>query len=61
MELWASGFNAFGQLDFANAGSLSSDGMPEQDFMPKDLNQFECILSDKEVDVLKTSLSATLG
>jgi hypothetical protein len=61
MELWAYGFNAWGQLDFANAESLSSDGMPEQDSLPKDLKQFECVLSDNEIDVLKTSISSTLG
>jgi len=61
LRLWACGFNAWGQLDFANAGSLSSDGMPEQGVLPQDLEHFVCILSDNEIDVLETSMSSTLG
>jgi hypothetical protein len=51
MELWASGFNAWNQLQF--------DGeLPAQ---PRDLTEFTCVLKDNRVDVLRASLSATLG
>jgi hypothetical protein len=52
MELWASGFNAWNQLQFN--GELPSD--------PQDLNVFKCVLTDdKDIEVVRTSLSATLG
>lgn len=50
MELWASGFNAWGQLDF----ELPQTG-------PRDLKAFKCILRDERIEILCTSLSATLG
>jgi hypothetical protein len=66
MQLWACGFNAWGQLHFANEGgeSLNSDGKPSVDnkcHYPKDLEGFECVLVDSDIEVLKTSHSATLG
>ena len=66
MQLWACGFNAWGQLHFANEGgeSLNSDGtiqQPTLDSLPKDLEKFECVLVDPDIEVLKTSHSATLS
>ena len=52
MELWASGFNAWNQLQF--------DG--ELPVEPRDVDAFKCVLrDDKDIEVLRTSLSATLG
>ncbi|KAH7351074.1 regulator of chromosome condensation 1/beta-lactamase-inhibitor protein II [Rhexocercosporidium sp. MPI-PUGE-AT-0058] len=50
MELWASGFNAWGQLDFSEGKGLDS----------RDLKTFKCVLRDKHIEVLRTSISATL-
>jgi hypothetical protein len=50
MELWASGFNAWGQLDFESTPSL-----------PSDLKAFKCILQYKQIELLLTTESATLG
>lgn len=50
MELWATGFNAWGQLDF----EVLETG-------PRDLKAFKCILTDDRVEILCTALSATLG
>ena len=51
MELWASGFNAWNQLQF--------DGeVPAQ---PRDLHEFMPVLGGEKIEVLRTSLSATLG
>jgi len=66
MQLWAYGFNAWGQLHFANKGeeSRNPDGNPSVDrkcLYPKDLEGFECILVDPDIEVLKTSHSAVLG
>lgn len=51
MELWASGFNAWGQLDF--------DKVPGS--FPRDLKEFRCIMTEERIEVVCTSLSATLG
>lgn len=50
MELWASGFNAWGQLEFSGGNGLDS----------KDLTVFKRVLEDKQIEILRTSLSATL-
>lgn len=51
MELWASGFNAWSQLQF------DGDMVAE----PQDLKEFTCVLKDEHIEVLRASLSATLG
>lgn len=51
MELWASGFNAWNQLQF--------DGEPVAE--PRDLQKFKRLLENERIEVLRTSLSATLG
>jgi hypothetical protein len=51
MELWATGFNAWSQLHF--------DGeLPAQ---PRDLQAFKSVLKGEQIEILRTSLSATLG
>ena len=50
-ELWVCGFNAFNQLQFD--GELS----PE----PQDLTKFTLVLKDEHIEILRTSISATLG
>ncbi len=50
MELWANGFNAWGQLDLGEV----------QEGDPRDLKEFKCLLSDPHIEVLWTSLSAIL-
>jgi len=52
MELWATGFNAWSQLQFD--GELHTA-------QPRDLQSFESVLKDEEIEVLRASLSATLG
>ncbi len=56
MELWASGFNAWGQLDFEL--SAPAAGSPEG---IRDLSSFKCILRDKHIEIIQASLSAVLG
>ncbi|CZT41510.1 uncharacterized protein RSE6_01255 [Rhynchosporium secalis] len=51
MELWVSGFNAWGQLNFSDDG----DGLESRDLKP-----FKCVLQDEKIELLRTSLSATL-
>ena len=51
MELWASGFNAWNQLRF-------DKDLPAE---PQDLSELTCVLKDVRIEVLRTSLSATLG
>jgi len=51
MELWAQGFNAWNQLEFEK----------EPAHNPRDLDEFQCLLVDESIEVLRTSLSATLG
>lgn len=51
MELWATGFNAWNQLQ--DDGDLTSN--------PEDVYVFKCILQDELVDVVRTSVSATLS
>ena len=51
MELWASGFNAWNQLQF--------DG--DVVAQPRDLHDFTPVLRGEKIEVLRTSLSATLG
>jgi hypothetical protein len=51
MELWATGFNAWNQLQF--------DG--ELQAQPRDLQKFSPMLKDNQIEILRTSLSATLG
>ena len=53
MELWASGFNAFRQLEF---GKQSID--------PQDMHTFRCILKsekDEIIEVLLASHESTIG
>ncbi|KAK0102464.1 hypothetical protein ONS95_006083 [Cadophora gregata] len=50
MELWASGFNAWGQLDFSGEKGLDS----------RDHNTFRSVFEDKHIEIVRTSLSATL-
>ncbi|CAL3972815.1 unnamed protein product [Diplocarpon coronariae] len=50
MELWASGFNAWGQLNFSGADRVGA----------QDLQHFIRILEDESIRVLRTSVSATL-
>ncbi|KUJ18274.1 RCC1/BLIP-II protein [Mollisia scopiformis] len=50
MELWASGFNAWGQLDFEEVPGIGH----------RDLKEFKCILTDKRIEIVRTTLSATL-
>lgn len=68
MQLWACGFNAWGQLHFAGneaeAGEcLNADGTTQQSTLdlPKDLEEFECVLVDPDIEVIKTSHSAILS
>jgi hypothetical protein len=51
MELWVSGFNAWGQLAFEGESSTDSS----------DLRSFVCVLRNQYIEILRTSLSATLG
>lgn len=51
MELWASGFNAWGQLNISGGNGLDS----------RDLKTFKCVLEDEHIEILRTSLSATLS
>jgi len=66
MQLWACGFNAWGQLHFADdeaSECLNSDGTTQRsilDDLPKDLEKFECVLVDPDIEVLKSSHSAIL-
>jgi hypothetical protein len=50
MELWASGFDAWGQLAFE-----------EPETAPRDLQDFKCVLRDEAIEIIRTTLSATLG
>jgi hypothetical protein len=50
MELWASGLNAWGQLNFE-----------EEPGLPGDVVTFKCILRDERIELLRATLSATLG
>ncbi|KAL2071407.1 hypothetical protein VTL71DRAFT_12642 [Oculimacula yallundae] len=52
MELWVSGFNAWGQLDFSEEEKEGLDS--------RDLKTFKCKLKDKHIEILRTSFSATL-
>jgi len=51
MELWACGFNAWGQLSFQET--------PFED--TRDLNAFQCILEEETIEVVRSSVSAILG
>ncbi|KAK2625816.1 hypothetical protein QTJ16_005128 [Diplocarpon rosae] len=50
MELWASGFNAWGQLDFSGEDEIDAH----------DLKHFTRILEDESIRILRTSVSAIL-
>jgi hypothetical protein len=50
MEMWVSGFNAWGQLAFDSESSIDSS----------DLRSFVCVLRNQYIEILQTSLSATL-
>jgi hypothetical protein len=50
MELWACGFNAWGQLDFGEKFSLASP----------DLNTFKCVFIDQRIEILHMGLSSIL-
>lgn len=52
MELWAVGFNAYGQLNFDNP-------VPEFTFW-RDLRQWTLLLEDEAIEILHTSTSATI-
>jgi hypothetical protein len=51
MELWATGFNAWNQLQLEGE-------LPAQ---PRDLQAFKSVLKDEQIEILRMSLSATLG
>ncbi len=51
MELYATGFNAWNQL-------LFGEDLEDE---PHDLYEFHCVLKDKNIRVLRTGLSSTLG
>lgn len=51
MELYASGFNAWNQLQFGGS----------QEGEPYDLRQFEKVLSDEGIDIWRIGFSSTLG
>jgi hypothetical protein len=50
MELWACGFNAWGQLGFGGKFSLESP----------DLNTFKCVFKDQRIEILHMGLSSIL-
>ncbi|KAG9248165.1 regulator of chromosome condensation 1/beta-lactamase-inhibitor protein II [Calycina marina] len=52
MELWAAGFNAWGQLEFEKPEVSSS--------VSDDLGQFTCIMRDGKICVLKSTFSTTI-
>jgi hypothetical protein len=52
MELYASGFNAWGQLRF-QASETNDD--------PDDLHEFTCVLTGEAIDQPRLSLSYSLG
>lgn len=56
MVVWACGLNAFNQLHF-NAREYPSD---PHDFLG-DLTQFTPILEDQDIEILRTTMSTTLG
>lgn len=51
MELWVSGFNAWGQLDFQGDSSTE----------PPDVRTFKSALRDQYIEIQWTTLSATLS
>jgi hypothetical protein len=55
-ELWACGLNAFNQLRFHTEEQPSD---PEG-FLG-DLTQFTLILEDKDIELLRTTMSTTIG
>jgi hypothetical protein len=56
MELWACGFNAWGQLQFAESASRADDDEPE------DITTFKRVLSARgSIRIIETSFSALLG
>ena len=54
MQLWATGFNAWNQLNFERDA---------EDFLgnPDDIPVFKPILIDEHIEVVRTSLSSVLG
>lgn len=52
MELYASGFNAWGQLEF-HAAEIHDES--------DDLHEFTCLLTGDAIDSLRPSLSHTTG
>lgn len=53
MELWVTGLNAWNQLNCENQGDHTSN--------PEDLHDFQCVLKDENIDVLRTSVSSLLS
>jgi hypothetical protein len=54
MQLWATGFNAWNQLNFEqDAKDFSSD--------PDDVHKFKPLLTDDHIEILNSSLSSVLG
>ncbi|RDL39007.1 uncharacterized protein BP5553_03347 [Venustampulla echinocandica] len=56
MELWACGFNAWGQLEF---GSAHADAHSPADHR-QDVTSFQCVLTDPVIEFIRGSVSATL-
>jgi hypothetical protein len=55
MELYASGFNGWTQLQFCD----SSGELDKED--PEDLLEFACVLREQRIDQPKSFLSYTVG
>ena len=55
MELFACGFNAWNQLLFDNGPNSVHEDEP-YDFM-----EFQCVIKDQNIQVLRAGFSATLG
>ncbi len=56
MELWASGFNAWGQLDFESPSRAADSPVKT-----RDLTKFKCILRDEHIEIIQANLSVVLG
>lgn len=56
IELWASGFNAFNQLNL----NIKRPPSETQDFLG-DLSSFTLILEDEYIEIVRTSISAILS
>jgi len=52
MELWACGFNAWGQLNFEKE---------DQSDEPHDVSELRCVLKVEKIESVYSSISGTLG